>query len=115
LNDRIPTIDTELSETSENPVQNKVITQTILDNEYVTSTALNNLNNRIETKQNTLISGTNIKTINGNSLLGSGNITISGGGGGSSDNFDIIEVNCNFRADINKDGSISLLDATSMT
>lgn len=30
-------------------------------------------------KQNLLVSGTNIKTINGNSLLGSGNITISGG------------------------------------
>ena len=30
-------------------------------------------------KQNTLVSGTNIKTVNGNSLLGSGNITISGG------------------------------------
>lgn len=33
------------------------------------------------TKQNTLVSGTNIKTINGNSLLGSGDLTISGGGG----------------------------------
>jgi len=32
-------------------------------------------------KQATLVSGTNIKTINGDSLLGSGNITISGGGG----------------------------------
>lgn len=31
-------------------------------------------------KQDTLVSGTNIKTVNGNSLLGSGNITISGGG-----------------------------------
>ena len=30
-------------------------------------------------KQDALVSGTNIKTINGNSLLGSGNITISGG------------------------------------
>ena len=30
-------------------------------------------------KQNLLVSGTNIKTINGTSLLGSGNITISGG------------------------------------
>ena len=29
-----------------------------------------------------LVSGTNIKTINNTSLLGSGNITISGGGGG---------------------------------
>lgn len=36
-------------------------------------------------KQATLVSGTNIKTINGTSLLGSGNITISGGGGGISD------------------------------
>jgi hypothetical protein len=32
-------------------------------------------------KQDVLVSGTNIKTINGNSLLGSGNISISGSGG----------------------------------
>lgn len=31
-------------------------------------------------KQDTLVSGTNIKTVNGNSLLGSGNLVISGGG-----------------------------------
>ena len=31
-------------------------------------------------KQNTLVSGTNIKTINNNSILGSGNINIQGGG-----------------------------------
>jgi hypothetical protein len=35
------------------------------------------------TKQDTLISGTNIKTINSNSLLGSGDIVISGGTWGS--------------------------------
>lgn len=34
-----------------------------------------------DNKQDTLISGTNIKTVNGNSLLGSGNIPISGTGG----------------------------------
>jgi hypothetical protein len=34
----------------------------------------------LNAKQATLVSGTNIKTINGDSLLGSGNITISGGG-----------------------------------
>lgn len=34
-------------------------------------------------KQDTLVSGTNIKTINGQSLLGSGDITISGGSGGT--------------------------------
>lgn len=33
-------------------------------------------------KQDTLVSGTNIKTINGTSILGSGDITISGGSGG---------------------------------
>lgn len=35
----------------------------------------------IATKQDKLVSGTNIKTINGESILGSGNITISGGSG----------------------------------
>lgn len=33
-------------------------------------------------KQNTLVSGTNIKSVNGNSLLGSGDLVISGGSGG---------------------------------
>jgi hypothetical protein len=35
----------------------------------------------LASKQPNLISGTNIKTVNGTSLLGSGNISISGGGG----------------------------------
>lgn len=35
----------------------------------------------LSSKQATLVSGTNIKTINNTSLLGSGDITISGGGG----------------------------------
>ena len=35
--------------------------------------------NSLDAKQATLVSGTNIKTINNNSLLGSGNITIEGG------------------------------------
>lgn len=34
--------------------------------------------------QESLVSGTNIKTINGQSILGSGNLEIGGGGGGSS-------------------------------
>lgn len=36
----------------------------------------------IKGKQDKLVSGTNIKTINSQSLLGSGNIVISGEGGG---------------------------------
>lgn len=35
--------------------------------------------NVVNGKQDTLISGTNIKTINNESLLGSGNISITGG------------------------------------
>ncbi|HEY9701241.1 MAG TPA: hypothetical protein V6C58_02290, partial [Allocoleopsis sp.] len=38
------------------------------------------LTTSLSNKQNNLISGTNIKTINGNSLLGSGDLTFSGGG-----------------------------------
>lgn len=45
-------------------------------NEYeiVDATARNGISN----KQDTLVSGTNIKTINNTSLLGSGNITVGG-------------------------------------
>lgn len=49
----------------------------------VTKIQDNQLNTDLTSKQNTLISGTNIKTINGEPLLGSGDIVISGGGGGS--------------------------------
>lgn len=44
----------------------------------ITSSDITNWNG----KQNALVSGTNIKTINNESLLGSGNITVQGGGGG---------------------------------
>ena len=38
------------------------------------------VDNAISGKQDTLVSGTNIKTVNGQCILGSGNITIQGGG-----------------------------------
>ncbi len=38
----------------------------------------------LDGKQATLVSGTNIKTVNGTTILGSGDIVISGGGGGHS-------------------------------
>lgn len=41
----------------------------------------------LSAKQDTLVSGTNIKTINGSTLLGSGNITITGGGGAANGYF----------------------------
>ena len=42
---------------------------------------LETVSGQVANKQDTLVSGTNIKTINNQSLLGSGNITIQGGGG----------------------------------
>ena len=59
--------------------------QTVLSNTSNTNTgdnAVNSLYSGLSTsKQDTLVSGTNIKTINGTSVLGSGDIVISGGGG----------------------------------
>jgi hypothetical protein len=58
-------VDSELSETSTNPLQNKTI--------YGLA---NQLSEQVGSKQDTLVSGTNIKTINGGSVLGSGNINL---------------------------------------
>ena len=63
------TVDSTLSTNSTNPVQNKVI-----------NSAISGIQTTLAGKQNALVSGTNIKTINGSSLLGSGDITISSGG-----------------------------------
>lgn len=50
------------------------------------------------TKQDALVSGENIKTINNNSLLGSGNIDIQGGGG------DVTDVEVNGVSVVDQDG-----------
>jgi len=84
--DVLPIVDTSATTT-------KKVTPTQLKS----SLALNNVDNTsdankpvssaqqtaLDAKQATLVSGTNIKTVNNTSLLGSGNITISGGGGGT--------------------------------
>lgn len=41
----------------------------------------------VATKQDELVSGVNIKTINGNSILGPGDLVIEGGGGGTTESF----------------------------
>lgn len=46
---------------------------------------ITNINNELDGKQATLVSGTNIKTVNGQSLLGSGNIQIETPEGGIAD------------------------------
>lgn len=50
--------------------------------------ALSEAGNKIKNKQDKLVSGINIKTINGESLLGSGNIAITSSGG-SGTNFSV--------------------------
>ena len=57
------------------------IPETDLSN-YYNKTQVDSLIPNISTKQDTLVSATNIKTINGESILGSGDLVISGGGSG---------------------------------
>jgi hypothetical protein len=45
---------------------------------------LNEVIDSLAAKQDALVSTVNIKTINGTSVLGSGNLTVAGGGGGNS-------------------------------
>ena len=58
-------------------------TPTDLSNYYQKSetSGKTEISTALSTKQDTLVSGTSIKTINNESILGSGNITIQGGGG----------------------------------
>lgn len=64
-------IDDEISLESENPVQNKVIAEAL------------------DTKQNVLVSGENIKTILNNGVVGSGNLTLNDLGLGDIQSIDI--------------------------
>jgi hypothetical protein len=71
---------------------------------------ITNLTTDLAAKQATLVSGTNIKTVNGSSLLGSGDLIVSGGdvnvlknyvtqststGGGTTDNITIVNIPAN--------------------
>lgn len=77
---------------------------------YATLDGLNN-------KQDKLVSGTNIKTINGTSILGSGNITIEGGGSSDAnvqavDTGDIVDdVNVEYATTAYVDGLIGDINA----
>ena len=56
------------------------INQIILDSKSITE-AIEKIADKLESKQEVLVSGTNIKTINGESILGEGDLIISGNGG----------------------------------
>lgn len=53
----------------------------------------------LATKQDTLQSGKNIKTLNGQSVLGEGNVEIQAGGGNASLDIAALAVNCTFKND----------------
>jgi hypothetical protein len=86
LNEAVSNIDLEDYYTkgqSDSKYQPKGNYLTSIPAEYVTETELTGKNyatkTEVNSKQNQLVSGTNIKTINGESILGSGNIEIKGG------------------------------------
>lgn len=86
----IITVDSAITSGSANAVQSGAVytaNQNLANTVNAYHTELNDkitdLYSQLNTKQATLVSGTNIKTINGASILGSGNITIEGGSGTS--------------------------------
>lgn len=62
--------------------------------------------------QETLVSGTNIKTINNQSLLGSGNITISGGSGGGETVIELTQQQYDALSAYGEDTTYIITDAT---
>ena len=64
---------------------------------------IDTLSSKVDTKQDKLVSGTNIKTINNQSLLGSGNITIESGSG-STEPFFLYK--CYYTSDYSKDSNV---------
>lgn len=87
VRDGIPVVDTPVddivSDTSENAIQNKVIKKYVDDNDvYLEGYAeglVIDLENDIKNKPSEYV---RLKTINGQSIYGYGNINIEGGGGG---------------------------------
>ena len=72
-------VDSEVSETSTNPVQNKAVAGAFYEIVGLLDAILSSVDGRFDSKQDKLVSGENIKTINGETIVGEGNIEIEGG------------------------------------
>ena len=71
------------------------------------------VDSKLTNKQDTLVSGTNIKTLNGQSILGSGDLPISGGSGGAGNKYlHCIQLKMN---DLELYVSLQTNDATKIT
>ena len=83
---------TEADSGADSYIQNKpsVVTDVDVDGSSVVSSGVAYVD--LTGKQDALVSGTNIKTINNNSILGSGNLVIGGGGGISDVQVDGVSV-----------------------
>lgn len=74
------TVDTQVDDSSTNPVENRAIADyvdseiSLVQDQVTVNTQ--NISNLESSKQNALVSGTNIKTINEQSILGSGNLDV---------------------------------------
>lgn len=67
------------SSTEVNGLKTSKLDKSVYDTDKPTFALKTDVNTSFEGKQDTLVSGTNIKTINGNNVLGSGNIEIQSG------------------------------------
>lgn len=87
-----------------------------IPSEYVTENELNSKSyatvTQLNTKQDTLQSGTNIKTINGQSILGNGNIEIKSGGEDLSDKLIDILVTAGIIIDTRSINADTIFNAT---
>ena len=77
LKSELPTKVSQLSNDKGYLTEHQDISGKVNTSDFVTYK--NEVTTKLATKQDTLVSGTNVKTINNQSILGSGNITIEGG------------------------------------
>lgn len=78
---------------------------------HVTS-EVTGLDTALANKQDTLVSGTNIKTINGSSILGSGDLVVAGGSGGANLTTSVTSTSVTINSDSGTDATISAASAT---
>ena len=81
--------------------------------EEVTATALNDLNDRLLEVSGSQLTASSFKTINGQTIVGSGNISIEGSGGGQANVIETVKVNGNaLTPDANKAVNITDVPAS---